>query len=144
MDFRVLGPVEASDNGADLTLGGPKQRLVLAMLLAAHGDSVSTGALIDGLWGEAAPATARKTLQGYVHHLRSEIGDALTTDKAGYTLTVPSTQVDERKFGDALDDARPVVSVDPASASERLTDALALWRGDPYSDLDAPPSQRLT
>ena len=78
-----MGPLRAFDDNVEVDLGGPKQRLVLAMLLAAHGASVSTGALIEGLWIERAPPTARKTLQGYVHHLRSKISGGLETDKAG-------------------------------------------------------------
>ena len=49
-----LRAVAAFDAGEQLKLGGPKQRLILAMLLAAEGSSVSTGALIDGLWGSLA------------------------------------------------------------------------------------------
>ncbi|MGI9623964.1 MAG: hypothetical protein ACR2PK_14100 [Acidimicrobiales bacterium] len=64
MEFQVLGPLCASDAPANIELGGPKQRLALAILLAAHGAIVSTDALIDGLWLEDAPATPRKILQG--------------------------------------------------------------------------------
>jgi DNA-binding SARP family transcriptional activator len=64
-------------DGAGLALGGPQQRLVLALLISANGESGSTSNLIDGVWGEDEPATAKKTLQGYVHHLRSQVGDAV-------------------------------------------------------------------
>ena len=51
-DFRVLGPLTVTAEGDELKLGGPKQRLVLAMLLAANGQNVSAGSLMDGLWGD--------------------------------------------------------------------------------------------
>ncbi len=142
MDFRVLGPVTAHDGDTEVELGGPKQRLVLAMLLAAHGASVSTDALMDGLWLDALPATARKTLQGYVHHLRSTIGEALQTEKSGYSLQVSDSWVDERRFGAAVTEARELVATDPATASEQLSASLALWRGNPYADLDGAPVLR--
>ncbi len=64
-----------------MPLGGPQQRLVLAMLIAADGDAVSTDRLVDALWGDDPPPTARKTIQGYIHHLRASIGAALTTGR---------------------------------------------------------------
>ena len=149
VDFKVLGPVRAHDRDVEVELGGPKQRLVLAMLLAARGASVSTDALIEGVWMESAPATARKTLQGYVHHLRSRISGGLETDKAGYSLQVPDKRVDERRFSTAVEQARPLVASDPLTASDELTAALALWRGRPYADLEGalvllPEITRLT
>jgi DNA-binding SARP family transcriptional activator/WD40 repeat protein len=136
VDFRVLGPVVASADGGDLRLGGPKQRLILAMLLVARGESVSTDALIDGLWGDELPATARKTLQGYVHHLRTEIGDALVTDNSGYSLHLDDERVDERRFSALVDGSSELVEIDPSGASEQLSEGLRLWRGSPYADLD--------
>jgi len=85
VDFQVLGPLRAVNGDDEVELGGPKQRLVLAMLLAAHGATVSTDALVEGVWSESAPATARKTLQGYLHHLRQRIGEGLETDRSGAT-----------------------------------------------------------
>ncbi|MGI9605770.1 MAG: BTAD domain-containing putative transcriptional regulator [Acidimicrobiales bacterium] len=142
VDFRVLGPLAATSEGGELKLGGPKQRLVLAMLLAADGRAVSTDALIDGLWPDEGPATARKTLQGYVHHLRSQIGDPLHTEKGGYSLIVADSRVDGRRFTTATTDAHALLDIDPMEASGQLADALALWRGKVYADLDGEPVLR--
>ena len=139
MDFQVLGPCRALDGDDEVDLGGPKQRLVLAMLLSMRGAAVSTDALIEGVWTDSAPATARKTLQGYVHHLRSKIGSGLETNKVGYSLDIQDWRVDERRFSAALDEARPLVSTDPLLASDTLSAALDLWRGSPYADLDGAP-----
>ena len=78
--YEVLGPVRVLGEGNELSLGGPQQRLVLALLIAADGQTTSTDQLIEGVWGEDPPSSARKTLQGYIHHLRSEVGDALRTE----------------------------------------------------------------
>ncbi len=142
VDFRVLGPVTAHDGVTEVEMGGPKQRLVLAMLLAAHGAAVSTDALMEGLWLGALPTTARKTLQGYVHHLRSRIGEALRTEKSGYSLQVRDARVDERRFGAEVAEAQGRLEIDPAAAADQLAGALALWRGNPYADLDDSPVLR--
>ena len=46
---RVLGPLEVLRDGADVRLGGPKQRTVLALLAAEVGTPVSVETLIDGV-----------------------------------------------------------------------------------------------
>jgi SARP family transcriptional regulator, regulator of embCAB operon len=52
VDFRVLGPFEVVGAEGSVPLGGPKQRAVLALLLARANEAVSLDALIDGLWDE--------------------------------------------------------------------------------------------
>ncbi len=141
VDFQVLGPVRAVDGDDEVELGGPKQRLVLAMLLAAHGATVSTDALVEGLWMESAPATARKTLQGYIHHLRQRIGEGLETDRSGgYALRIGESHVDERVFSRTVREMRPLVAAGPGEAAEQLGEALAMWHGSPYAGLDDSPA----
>jgi len=65
MQFRVLGALEVLADGQPLSLGGPKQRTVLATLLLHPNQVVAAEDLIDQVWGEEPPDTARKTLQGY-------------------------------------------------------------------------------
>ena len=57
-----------------MRLGGARQQLVLAMLLAESNEVVSTDALVDGLWGDSPPSAARHTVQGYVSELRKVLG----------------------------------------------------------------------
>jgi DNA-binding SARP family transcriptional activator len=73
MEFRLLGPLEASEAGRPIPLGGPKQRAVLAHLLLRANQTVATDRLIDA-WRDDPPAAARSTLQGYVSHLRTAVG----------------------------------------------------------------------
>ena len=70
MEFHVLGPLEIVRHGRTLELGAGKQRTLLAVLLLHANEVVSTDRLIDALWGEQAPATAPKIVQGYVSRLR--------------------------------------------------------------------------
>ena len=84
--FRILGAVEAHLDGAPAVLGAPKQRAVLAMLLVNRRRVVSAEQLVDGLWGEAPPASAVQSLQVYVHGLRRALG-AERIETAGSCFT---------------------------------------------------------
>src|SRR6266540_4268006 len=77
MQFRILGPLEVAELDRTVPLGGAQQRAVLAVLLLRRREVVSTDRLIDELWGGRPPATAAKTVQGYVSHLRKLLGEAL-------------------------------------------------------------------
>ena len=57
--------------GSEIALGGPKERIVLALLVARANAVVSLGALIEGVWDGRPPRSAERTLQAYVARLRS-------------------------------------------------------------------------
>jgi DNA-binding SARP family transcriptional activator/WD40 repeat protein/tRNA A-37 threonylcarbamoyl transferase component Bud32 len=132
MEFQVLGHLAVGTDGVELPLGGPQQRLVLARLIVADGDVVSADRLIDDIWGDDPPTTARKTIQGYVHHLRTQIGERLATVRAGYLLRTDRV-VDALRFTDAHDAAR--AERDPTRTRSLLVEALGMWRGPAYADL---------
>ena len=62
MEFRVLGVLEALEGGLPVSLGGPKQRSVLAMLLLDANRCVSTDRLVDGLLASASSGTSVATV----------------------------------------------------------------------------------
>lgn len=132
--FDVLGPLRAQRDGIDVPLGGPKQRLVLALLLTASGRSVSTAQLVEGVWGEDASTNAKKALQVHVHRLRAQLGTALLTDRDGYGLAAVA-EVDAEVFLRVRQEALDFMPSDPATASDMLREALAMWRGPPYADV---------
>jgi DNA-binding SARP family transcriptional activator/WD40 repeat protein/energy-coupling factor transporter ATP-binding protein EcfA2 len=132
--FQVLGPVQVTADGKELPLGGPQQRLVLALLIVARGRTVSTDTLIEGVWGENLPPTARKALQGYVHHLRSEIGEPLATRTGGYSLDTGGA-VDAVEFEGLRRRAADLRGSDPRASAELLRQALEIWNGPAYADL---------
>jgi DNA-binding SARP family transcriptional activator len=70
VEFRILGPLEVVDERGPVRLPATKQRALLAILLLHRNEVVSADRLIDELWGERPPKTARKTLQMHVSHLR--------------------------------------------------------------------------
>ena len=137
MEFRVLGPLEVVDGERAIELGGSKQRSVLAMLVLRAGRVVSTEALVDGLWGDAPPATAAKSLQVYVSRLRKTLGDDVIVTRApGYMLDAGPAAIDVARVETLVEQARGEPSFDSAAT---LSTALALWRGPALEDLADEP-----
>jgi DNA-binding SARP family transcriptional activator len=62
MKFGILGPLEVSDEGRQVSLGGAKRRALLAVLLLHPNEVVSADRLIDELWGEDSPERAAAAL----------------------------------------------------------------------------------
>jgi DNA-binding SARP family transcriptional activator len=131
-DFRVLGPLEVSDETGPLLLGGQKQRAVLAMLLLEPGRVVSVDRLIDALWGERPPRTATTSLQNFISQLRKTLGpEILETRPPGYRLRVRPGELDLDRFRVLVESARSAHGPERAA---KLRHALALWRGPPLAD----------
>ena len=131
MDLRLLGPVEASVDDHPVAIGAGKPRALLAMLALNEGNAVSSERLIDGLWGEAPPATAPKMVQIYVSQLRKAFkgsgnGAEIVTRGHGYELRLGAGEVDARRFERLVADGAP-------------REALALWRGPPLDDVATEP-----
>lgn len=136
IEFRVLGTLEVVEGDRRLPLGGPQQRALLALLLVHHGDPVSSDRLIDELWGERAPASAAKIVQGYVSNLRKVLGEGLllTRGRAYHLRTEPS-QTDVDRFESLFAEGRRASQEgDPRVAALRLREALGLWRGPALAD----------
>jgi predicted ATPase/DNA-binding SARP family transcriptional activator len=140
VEFRVLGPLEVVAGGQPLDLGTPRQRALLGLLLVHAGEVVSYDRVVEDLWDGDPPATARHTLQGYVHRLRRTLGaDAwrLTTRPPGYQLKVSTGELDAQRFQDlATAGRRALVRDDPQAAADQLAAGLGLWRGPLLADLD--------
>ncbi|MGW6022188.1 BTAD domain-containing putative transcriptional regulator [Streptomyces sp. NPDC055099] len=130
-DYRLLGPVEAWRAGRRLSLGGPKPRALLAALLLEPGRVVSVDALIDAIWGERPPDTARSLIQSYVSALRRALSaDAIETRPPGYLIRADATFVDRVEFERlAVQGRQAAAEGDHGAAARLLGDALALWRG---------------
>jgi len=141
MDFRVLGPVEVRDRGETVELRRKKPRALLAVLLLHPGELVTSDVLIDALWGESPPRTARAALQNYVAQLRRALGPGVVASRGGgYVLEVGAEQIDLGRFERLTAEARA------ARGDERvakLREALALWRGPPFADLTFEPFAEL-
>src|SRR5215208_5580275 len=136
MEFRILGPLEVWDGGCEVSLGGPKPRALLAVLLLHPNEVVPADRLIDELWGEEPPERAAGALRVNVSRLRKALPqDVLTTRSPGYVLRVEPDQLDLHRFERLVDAGRSLLARGLATeASERLHDALSLWRGPALAD----------
>ena len=133
LEYRILGPVDVADETGSISLGGPKQRALLGLLLVNADAVVSTDRLVDQLWGEQPPKAAVASLQNFVAQLRKLLGaDALITKPPGYVLRVEPGQLDLHRFERLVTEAR----AQPAEQrAQLLREALSLWRGPPLADL---------
>ena len=149
MEVRILGPLEVSVDGRPLPIGGYRQRLVLGVLLVRPHREVSADWLIDAVWGERPPRTARKTLQVYISRLRRILGgQVIAASPTGYTLRLVRDQLDAARFEQLATEGHRLLTVDPAAAARVLHEALSMWRGVPWGDLGdesaiQPEAQRL-
>jgi WD40 repeat protein/DNA-binding SARP family transcriptional activator len=144
MRFRVLGPLEVEADDGPLVLGGPKERLLLALLLTRPNQAVSVEALIRGVWGEHPPPTAAKTLQSHVKRLRRVLepgrargaaGQVLMTREPGYLLRVAPGALDAARFEELTAKARRALADGSAQAAgSMLREALGLWRGQAFEE----------
>src|SRR4051812_16208925 len=105
MRFCVLGPVRVWSADREIELGSPKQRLICGVLALEANRLVAVGALVELLWPERAPHTARRTLQAYVSRLRTSLaagsGDAAVSvirRGEGYELVCDPDLVDAHRF----------------------------------------------
>ncbi len=141
MEFRILGPLEAEENGRLLALGGARQRALLTLLLLHANEVIPRDRLIGEFWGERAPETAATALQGYISGLRKTLGtERILTRGRGYLLPVEPGALDLGRFERFMREGRAaLVAGDARRASAKLSEALALWRGTPLADLDSTP-----
>ncbi|WP_431920098.1 BTAD domain-containing putative transcriptional regulator [Micromonospora wenchangensis] len=145
----VLGPVRAVRDGTPVALGAPRQRAVLARLVAGGGHVVSVDRLVDDLWAGDPPPRARAALQVYVSNLRRVLepdrrartpARVLVTVAPGYALRLPTAHVDAWRFEAALRSATPDAASGPVATLAVLDAALACWgAGGPYAEFGGEP-----
>jgi DNA-binding SARP family transcriptional activator len=134
--FGILGPLQVTDSGREVGISAGRDRIVLAMLLLRPGHLVSTDDLIDAVWEDRPPATARGQLQTCVSRLRRTLRPgAILTDPAGYGISVSGDDLDALAFTRLVAQAKGA----GAAAGERLEQALALWRGAVLAGIESGP-----
>lgn len=122
MDFRILGPLQVSDDGHDVAIRGEKGRALLGLLLVNANRAVSEDVLIDALWGDTVSPRAADNLHVLVSRLRRPLGnDRIVRDGHGYRLCVADGELDLDRFLQLRSDGK-------------LREALKLWRGPPLAD----------
>ncbi|MGW6523722.1 MULTISPECIES: AfsR/SARP family transcriptional regulator [unclassified Streptomyces] len=128
------------DGGGRADLGGPKPRLLLAVLVSQANNVLPVGGLIDALWDGRPPRTARKNLQVYVSRLRRVLGGRLTHTPGGYLLRLDPSECDLLRFEElARIGRRRTRDGDTDSACDALAEALELWQGRPLREFGDVP-----
>lgn len=133
MRFGILGPLRV---GGEATVTAGRDRTILAMLLLQAGRIVPAEELVDAVWEERPPATARAQLQTCVSRLRRRFGtlglppEIIVTDPVGYGVRTSPGDLDAEVFGDEVAVARAAVATGHLVDGRRhFRAALALWRG---------------
>jgi DNA-binding SARP family transcriptional activator len=146
--FQILGPVTVLDpSGVDLTPRSAHQRTLLADLIIHANQVVSIDRLLDDLWGERPPVTARSSLHNLVSHLRKALGaETVITRAPGYAILIQPEQLDSVCFERLVQKASTQA---PLKRVRSLADALALWQSEQplldvlYEEFAQPTVRRL-
>ncbi len=140
MEFRILGPLQVEHGGRELPLGGPAERHLFAVLLCLANEPVSMGRLIDELWGDDPPSSAKNIVQQYISRLRRALEDEtrLTTQPGGYVLRVDKDELDWDRFRALVHRAQATDNHGHSAAL--LREAIAMWRGTALSGAGDGPA----
>ncbi len=143
LELRLLGPFDALLDGTPLELGR-RPRLVLAALVLRRGQRASTSSLIESVWDDRPPASAKSVLHVYLSQLRRALpAGRLVTEHGGYRLVVQASELDAGQFEQLFADGRRALADGAVSrAASRFSEALDLWRGDALEDLCEEPFAR--
>jgi DNA-binding SARP family transcriptional activator len=131
----VLGPLQVDGTPAPLS---HRDRVVLAALAVTPGGVVAAESLADALWGASLPPSAAKVVQGAILRIRRLLGrSAVESVPGGYRLTVVGDDLDSSRFDRLAERGRALAAVgEPSRAVVALEQALGLWRGPAFDELD--------
>jgi DNA-binding SARP family transcriptional activator len=135
--FRIAGPEHAID------LTAPRQQIVLAMLLWNANRVVPIERLIDALWRQSPPVTARSQVHICVGAIRKRLGRCglhglVNTHPPGYRAAVAEDQLDLHVFDRLVETARRLrIAGRLDEAAERFDEALRMWHGQPFAGIDS-------
>jgi DNA-binding SARP family transcriptional activator/tetratricopeptide (TPR) repeat protein len=141
--FRILGPLQIRGDAGPLHLVSHRQRVVLAMLLLEANRIIPVDRLIDAVWDDDPPATARSQIQICVSSIRrtlteAGIPDAVTTRPPGYLLTATGAELDLHAFDQISARAKTAADAgDPVLATQLFREAIALRHGDTLAGIDS-------
>lgn len=140
MLFRVFGSLEVTRSGEPLRMSADKPRRMLSVLLLKANHWANDSELVDAMWPSGPPASASVNLKTYVSQLRQQLGSAERVERrqGAYRLTVARDELDSTIFEDLVERGGAAFDRgDADTAARHLTEALGLWRGEPFESLNA-------
>ncbi|HEY1617055.1 MAG TPA: BTAD domain-containing putative transcriptional regulator [Streptosporangiaceae bacterium] len=141
VEFRVLGPLEVIKDGSPVSITAPRQRTLLTVLALEANHVITVDRLVDSIWDELPPHTARSQVQICISSLRKILGgdntgDIILTRASGYQLCADARMVDAIQFSQVLAQARAAAQAGQLEDSVRhFRAALDLWRGPAAADI---------
>lgn len=141
MQVRILGPFQLEDGGRQITVGGVRQRAVLADLVLNANEVMPSEQLLLELWGEDSPPSAANALQAAISRLRRVLPSGrLITTARGYMLRLFPAELDAARFEQLVFEGRDALAAGAAAEAVQLLDqAMTLWRGPPLTDFRYEP-----
>ncbi|MFD6753921.1 AfsR/SARP family transcriptional regulator [Micromonospora gifhornensis] len=142
MDFYFLGPLMVKNGNIDVGVPATRDRKILGALLLNSNQPVHLELLIDAVWDDDPPATARQQVQNRLGSLRARLGaeshQRIVRSGNNYTMRIADEQVDGLKFRNLQAEAMVAAqNRDPERAVELLRSGLELWRGAPMEDINS-------
>src|SRR6266511_1324887 len=141
MEFHILGALQVHVRQR-LPLAGQRQQRLLAGLLLVPNRVAPLSYLVDAVWDDDPPATAKRQLQNSISALRPLLDDgpaapAILSDGPGYRLRVAPHQLDALLFADRIAEAQALVARhNPVEAADLMRSALDLWQGPALAGID--------
>jgi predicted ATPase/DNA-binding SARP family transcriptional activator len=145
--LEMLGPIQVHRGPSRISLGPTKQRAVFVALALHDGSVVSMESLLDAVWGNSQPASARQLVHTYIARLRQlfepempprERVHVIGSTPSGYRLLVDSDLIDVFRFKRLYQRARQYISVSElVRAFDLLGEGLLLWRDPSLAELSA-------
>lgn len=133
--FRILGPIEIYFEQHPVNVPPGRQQTILACLLVEPNRVVSVDEMVNAIWDDMPPHTARTQVLICISKLRRSFSESGTkcpiiTRSPGYLIRLANGQSDYRLFEEKFAKSAVLARdgwLDDAAAL--LDDALALWRG---------------
>lgn len=137
--FRVLGQFEVVGPNGPMRMRSARERTILARLVLNANHLVVTERLIDAVWPESPPVTARDQIYTCICRLRKALADVglvdrLITRHPGYLLTIRNGELDLDAFEQQVKVC--MAAVDNTAVTREglmeMRNALQLFSGDPF------------
>ena len=144
MEYLAFGEMAIRVDGVRQALTRRRERDVLSVLLAGHGNPVPAERLLTEVWGDEASGQTLGALQVAISRLRTQLEphraartrSRLGSTAAGYALDAEATDVDTWQFEEEATAALAAADLDELLA--RGDAACSSWSGPPYAGCEAP------